>query len=91
MGQEKQTRTSMKSTVIYTGKVLNFHAPPEPSYVSVKELATGKVFNINAFSQNLMEAGVGQDDEFEIILHMSDQNVGSGEMRKIKPSESFDI
>ena len=80
----------MKILATYTGKILKFNAPPALSYVVLKEEATGKVTQTDAVTEKLMEAGLQQDDCFEIIIQESLENKVVPIMRKIDQT-TFDI
>lgn len=61
----------MKLLAKYYGRVNKFNPPPELSYVTLKEESTGKVIDTSAVSQKLIDAGIGQDDQFEVVINES--------------------
>ena len=81
----------MKKLATYSGKVLKFNPPPEMSYVMLKEDDTGKIVQTDAVTQKLMEAGLGQGDQFEVLIEEDLTGKIVSRMVKVDPDGSFDI
>jgi len=59
----------MKILAKFLGRVNKYHAPPDISYVTLKDLNSGQVYETDAVSEKLLAAGIDHDDcEFEIIV-----------------------
>jgi len=77
----------MKELAKYTGKVIELLNPPKLSYVTLKELATGKAIEASAVSEKLIAANLKTGDEFEVVVQQSDGGQISGVIRKLNPIE----
>jgi hypothetical protein len=58
----------MKTLVSYEGKVLKLKPAPEFSYVSLRELPNGNLIQTNAITEKLIESGISEGDEFQVII-----------------------
>ena len=58
----------MKKVAEFIGIVNKFNQPPEVSYVSLKDLSNGKSVDTTAESEKLLEKGIGEGDEFSVVV-----------------------
>lgn len=71
----------------FTGRVNKFNSPPEPSYVTIKDTKTNEIYNTDAVSQKLLEAGIDHDGcEFEIIVNQSVDGNITASINKLEPN-----
>jgi precorrin-6B methylase 1 len=80
----------MKQLAKFKGKVNQFNNPPEPSYVTLKNVLTGELCNTDAISEKLMEKGIGQSDEFEVIVQEDLTGKVEAILSKLEPKASGD-
>ncbi len=76
----------MKVLAHFYGRVNKFNPPPEPSYVTLKNDATGETVDSDAVTEKLLEVGIDHDDcEFEIIVQEDDNGKVTAFTKKLEP------
>ena len=76
----------MKKLAHYYGKVNRLGTPPEPSYVTLKDAATGNIVDTDAITQVLLDAKINEEGcHFEIIISEDLNGQIKNEISKINP------
>lgn len=76
----------MKKLAHYYGKVNRLGTPPEPSYVTIKDSATGNTVDTDAITQILLDAKINEEGcQFEIIISEDLNGQVNGEIFKLNP------
>lgn len=78
----------MKVLTKFHGVVNQFNAPPELTYVTLKNVDTGEVIDSNAITEKLVAAGIDHDGcEFEVTILQDDAGKQTATMKKVEPKE----
>lgn len=76
----------MKIVAKFIGRVNLFNSPPEPSYVTLKNIDTGEVCDTDAVSEKLLEKGIDHTDcEFEVLIQQGDDGKHTAVLNKLEP------
>lgn len=76
----------MKILAKFLGRVNKYHAPPDISYVTLKNEETGTICETDAVSEKLLAAGIDHDDcEFEIIVQEDVGGCTTAVLTKLNP------
>ena len=77
----------MKELAKFIGKVNSLNSPPADSFVTLREMfpQSGKVVETVVISSKLIEAGLEEGDEFEVIVNQSIDNKITAEIHKLNP------
>ena len=81
----------MKVLAKFLGKVNAYNEPPSLSYVTLKDVDTGKSEDATIFTEKLKEKGISYAGcEFEVIVMEDDAGKQIGTMTKLEPREVSD-
>jgi hypothetical protein len=76
----------MKEVARFVGRVNKLNPVPEPSYVMLKNVATGEVANTDAVTEKLLEKDIDHDGcEFEVVVQESGEGKIEAVLRKVEP------
>ena len=81
----------MKVLAKFLGRVNAYNEPPSLSYVTLKDVSTGKSEDATIFTEKLNEKGITTAGcEFEVIVMEDDAGKQIGTMNKLEPLEVSD-
>lgn len=73
----------MKILAEFKGKVLKLNPAPERSVVRLQEKSNNAVIETGAITEELIKHGIGEGDEFQILIQEDDTGKSKGVMTKI--------